>query len=59
MTEQLQQITIDQIPRPEVPGMKIRKIGRRARPISISQGDLMAPEKIKIGNLPQDQKEIF
>lgn len=38
----------------EIPRDKLRKVGKKAKNVQ-SQGDLMAPDKIAVGNLPQDQ----
>jgi len=43
----------------QVPPGKILSIGKRQRRVPIIQGDLYQPDKIKQGNLPQDQTSII
>lgn len=42
----------------EIPRDKIRSVGKKAKNVQ-SQGDLMNPGKIAVGNLPQDQVSMF
>ena len=49
---------IDAFPGMETPRAKVRKIGKK-KADPINQGDLMNPDKITRGNLPQDQRGIF
>ncbi len=59
MKPDLEQIKIDEIPGAEVPGDKIRKPGKKQRPVPISQSDMFHPDKITYGKLPQDQEELI
>lgn len=56
----LEQATIKLGPR-QVPDKKIREIAPKARKKAdpINQGDLLRPDKLAVGNLPQDQTSLF
>lgn len=45
------------MPEPQVPTSRILDVGRKVKS-PINQGDLLNPDKIKRGNLPQDQKDL-
>lgn len=54
----LEQSDLAGMPEPELPRDKIRKIGRK-KPSQQRQGKLMNLDKIRPGNLPEDQEKMF